>query len=97
METRGFDRIERDLDLRACPCCKYLTLETVEAGSYEICPVCGWEDDLSQFEYPNLAGGANCPSLEQARRNFLEFGASEKRRLPRARPPKPSEIPPSPC
>jgi len=36
-------------NLYACPCCGYKTLEEihdVEAGTgYEICPVCGWEDD----------------------------------------------------
>jgi anaerobic ribonucleoside-triphosphate reductase len=29
-----------------CPCCGYQVF-TGPPGSYEICPVCGWEDDLS--------------------------------------------------
>ncbi|HEY5317723.1 MAG TPA: CPCC family cysteine-rich protein, partial [Solirubrobacteraceae bacterium] len=27
-----------------CPCCGFLTLPDPERGSYEICPVCFWED-----------------------------------------------------
>lgn len=26
-----------------CPCCGFLTLD--ERGTFEICPVCFWEDD----------------------------------------------------
>ncbi|MBQ6093927.1 MAG: hypothetical protein IJL09_00855, partial [Lachnospiraceae bacterium] len=26
-----------------CPCCGFYTLE--EVGTYEVCPVCYWEDD----------------------------------------------------
>lgn len=28
-----------------CPCCGYKTLEEEVRGSYEICPICFWEDD----------------------------------------------------
>jgi hypothetical protein len=28
-------------------------------GSYEICPVCFWDDDLVQLRWPTYAGGAN--------------------------------------
>jgi hypothetical protein len=38
-----------------------------EVGAWEICEVCNWEDDPVQREDPNLAGGANEPSLKQAR------------------------------
>jgi len=36
-------------------------------GTYEICPVCGWEDDPVQFRDPDRAGGANEMSLNEAR------------------------------
>jgi hypothetical protein len=38
-----------------------------ERDAYEICPVCGWEDDPAQSGDPDLAGGANNDSLNQAR------------------------------
>lgn len=32
-------------------------------GSYEICEICGWEDDHVQLRFPAMAGGANKSSL----------------------------------
>lgn len=52
-----------------CPCCNQYTLEQPN-GSYDICPICFWEDDkiqLKELSYPN---GANHISLDEARRNF---------------------------
>ena len=43
-----------------------------EAGAYEICPVCGWEDDPIQRREPDLSGGANSMSLNEARAAFME-------------------------
>ena len=37
------------------------------ANSYEICPVCGWQDDLVQRNEPDYTGGANKLSLNQYR------------------------------
>ena len=65
--------------LYPCPCCGYLTLPEEADGTYEICPICFWEDDGVQLNDPDYEGGANTVSLKQAQRNFLEFGASEKR------------------
>ncbi|WP_429318298.1 CPCC family cysteine-rich protein [Paraburkholderia sp. GAS448] len=48
-----------------CPCCNSLTL--TEHGGYEICDVCGWEDDPVQSNDPTFAGGANQNSLNEAR------------------------------
>jgi hypothetical protein len=58
-----------------CPCCGYLT--SSEPGSYDICPICGWEDDLSQLRFAAMAGGANDVSLFQAQRNFVATGSSD--------------------
>jgi rubredoxin len=52
----------------ACPVCGEHTLS--ERGAYEICSVCGWEDDPAQSADPDLAGGANRESLNQARANW---------------------------
>ena len=78
-----------------CNCCGFRTL-TVSNG-YEVCPVCFWEDDPVQNEDPQNSGGANSLSLEQARRNYIEMGASQREFLNKIRPPTPEEMPiPSP-
>ena len=70
-----------------CPCCGYYTFSENLGGSYDICNVCFWEDDLIQMNNPDYAGGANDVSLKQARKNFKEFGACEKRFLQFVRKP----------
>lgn len=75
-----------------CPCCGYLTIGEEPPGTFEICPVCFWEDDNVQFEDPNYAGGANSVSLNQARENFRHFGAVSKEFVNQVRKPLPQEI-----
>ncbi len=71
-----------------CPCCGYKTLHEKPPGTYDICPICFWEDDPVQFDDPSYEGGANHPvSLRQAQRNFREFGAVERRLLEHIRKP----------
>ena len=48
-----------------CPCCGYRVFRE-QPGSYDNCPVCGWEDDLSQLRFPTT-GGANAPLMERQR------------------------------
>lgn len=60
-------------DLRfECPCCEYSTLQ--ERGGYEICELCGWEDDgQDEADADQVLGGPNYElSLTAARRNFKE-------------------------
>ncbi|MFF3394132.1 CPCC family cysteine-rich protein [Streptomyces sp. NPDC002669] len=47
-------------------------------GSYEICPVCFWEDNRVQFRRPTTAGGTNKVSLIEARRNYQDFGVCDE-------------------
>jgi hypothetical protein len=75
-----------------CLCCGYLTLTEEPPGSFEICPVCNWEDDLVQGTDPDFAGGANHVSLSQARKNFATFGAATEDAKERVRKPLPEEI-----
>lgn len=77
-----------------CPCCGYFTLTEPPIGSYEICPVCFWEDDPVQNADPEFSGGANNPSLNEARQNFARFGAMEERFKENVRPPHEDELPP---
>lgn len=74
-----------------CPCCGFYTLEQ-PYGSYDICPVCFWEDDFIQLEDETYEGGANTVSLLQARKNFKKFGACEWEMKKYVRPPRKSEL-----
>lgn len=44
-----------------CPACGFLVFNE-PAGSYDVCPVCNWEDDYVQLRHP-LVKGANARSL----------------------------------
>lgn len=69
-----------------CPCCGYLVF-TTEPGSYQVCPICLWQDNLAQLRFPLMPGGANTVSLETAQQNFVACGAAEKRNAGLAREP----------
>lgn len=76
-----------------CPCCGYLTLVEPPTGTYDICEVCFWEDDPAQFHRPNYRGGANKPSLNEARETFRQHGVSKVGFEKDVRPPMPEELP----
>lgn len=50
------------MELYPCVACGLLTFEE-PIGSYDICPVCNWEDDPVQARYPGSPVGANHESL----------------------------------
>jgi cysteine-rich CPCC protein len=77
----------------ACLCCGYLTLGEEPPGTYEICPVCWWEDDMVQGKDADYTGGANRVSLREARASFRAFGACERDAVSHVRAPTPEEIP----
>jgi len=77
----------------ACPCCGYLTLEQEPPGSFGLCEVCWWEDDSVQFADPDYEGGANEPSLRQARELFRQIGVSDPKLKGHERAPRPDELP----
>lgn len=52
-------------DKHTCPVCGKYTFE--HAGNYDICDVCGWEDDYIQLINPDEEECANTMSLNQAR------------------------------
>ena len=54
---------------KQCMCCGYHTLPT--ESIFEICPLCGWQDDGVQNNDPNYDGGANKLSLNTYRNKWL--------------------------
>ena len=58
-----------------CPVCGQHIFERI--GDYEICPVCGWENDRIQFEDPAFAGGANEMSLNEYRAKYMQENEPE--------------------
>jgi hypothetical protein len=63
-----------------CPCCGHLIFRE-PPGSYDICEICFWEDDVTMLRWPATGGGANHASLVEAQRNYAEFGAGERGHL----------------
>ncbi len=60
------------VDEYPCPACGFLVFDE-PSGSYAMCPICGWEDDHVQLQYPTLRGGANGESLyEQQQVSVIE-------------------------
>lgn len=72
-----------------CKCCGCAVLDS--ADEYEVCPVCCWEKDKTQERDPEYRGGANAVSLNEARKNYAEFGACEKRFAEKVRKPEVTE------
>jgi hypothetical protein len=94
------ERLERELreaPRYVCDCCGHRTL--LNPGYYEICVVCGWEDDRVDNNRrrggPDARSGPNGISLSEARANFARLGAAKERSLPFVRSPRPEELPSS--
>ena len=58
-----------------CPCCGYCVHEH-EPGFHQVCPICGWEDDLSQLRFVAMPGSSNTVSLIDAQQNYPVFDYS---------------------
>ncbi|MBR6704284.1 MAG: hypothetical protein IKI82_02540 [Lachnospiraceae bacterium] len=64
---------------KICPCCGRYYFK--ERSAFEICPVCGWEDDPLQRREEEFAGGANKVCLREARELFeksLKIGGGQQ-------------------
>lgn len=53
--------------IRLCACCGKGIVD-----SYEICDVCGWQNDIVQNKHPDYKGGANYMSLNEAKKAFAD-------------------------
>jgi hypothetical protein len=62
------------MDKFPCPCCGYLVFSE-PPGTYHICPICSWEDDISQLRFVRTTG-ANHVNLLEAQLSFANDGAS---------------------
>ena len=60
-------------NLSPCPCCGSFVIE--EPGCYEICDICGWEDDPVQSRNEFYIGGANGISLKEAKNIWAKKSA----------------------
>lgn len=77
--------------LYPCPCCGY-QVHRYPPGYHEVCPICHWEDDLSQLRFAHMPGSANHVSLCEGQRNFKSIGAAERRHLAIVRAPLDEEL-----
>jgi len=57
---------KKTVDTIICPCCGESTIIDL----FDICPICGWEHNLTQLDDPDFAGGPNILSLNQTREWF---------------------------
>lgn len=73
-----------------CPCCGHEVFES-PPGSFDICPLCFWEDDFVQLYFPLQGGGANRCSLVEAQVSFVQFGACERSMVKNVRPSTPED------
>lgn len=83
---------ERKMTKFKCPCCGFFTLSEKPPGTYEICPVCYWEEDNVQYDDPGYAGGANDVSLNTAKENYKKMGAISLEFVAKTRKPLQSEL-----
>ena len=75
-----------------CYCCGYYTLSNKPDNTFQLCPVCFWEDDGVQSSDTDYVGGANTMSLNQARKNFKKFGVVDLQFKEHVRPPRKEEL-----
>lgn len=80
----------------SCPCCFYKTFELEPKDTLMACSVCLWTDEMPLSDIsedsPEWMPALNEVSLEQAQRNFAQWGVFQEKYLPFARPPRPEEM-----
>ena len=84
-----------DYEMIACPCCGNFTIcDEHEEILIDTCEVCHWQYDWVAQKYPDKAIGPNHGlSLNQARKNYLKYGAKSKNFIDHVREPLAEELP----
>jgi len=82
-----------DMKRKMCPCCGYFTIVSEDEVIVEICEVCFWQYDEVAHDNPDTIRGANKVTLNEARRNYMIFGACEQRFVNKVRNPFAEELP----
>jgi hypothetical protein len=86
------DKVEGNLPTwLPCPICGYHTFEIV--GDWDNCSVCGWNSDPVQEAMHDDPTGANGISLNEARRNYEQFGAISREKLAELDPEEKKKYP----
>ncbi len=76
-----------------CPCCgNYTLVGDFEDITWDICPVCFWENDVFDNN-PDSYSGANRMTLKQGRSNYKTFSACDESMIKNVRPPRKNELP----
>jgi hypothetical protein len=60
------NKVQKTVDSIICPCCRESTIIDL----FDICPVCGWEHNLTQLDDPDFTEGPNILSLNQSKEWF---------------------------
>lgn len=75
-----------------CCCCNFKSLiQNPKDPTFEICPICYWENDPYQNENPDYIGGVNLLCLNSAKLNFKKYHTVEERFKDIVRSPLPDE------
>ena len=73
-----------------CPCCGYRVFAG-PPGTEEVCPICGWRDDLMHLRFPLFNGMPNGISLVDAQLNYGLIGAKDSKTAASVRAPHSGE------
>jgi|LGVF01.2.fsa_nt_gb hypothetical protein len=60
-----------------CPVCEEYEFE--ESSDYDICDICGWENDGLQNDDPDYWGGANSLSVNESKKVYSLLNQNDKK------------------
>lgn len=64
------DKVWKEGNKMKCPVCEKHEFD--HNDDFDVCPICGWENDGIQNADPDYKGGANYISLNEAREQYRE-------------------------